>query len=80
MTTSAMTTDLGHAPSRPHAVRLLLLGFALAVLLAASFAVGHLTGSSPRGSVTGPTPVHAPAAATDVSGSYCQAGHLRGPC
>jgi flagellar basal body-associated protein FliL len=78
--TSAMTTTLDHTPSWPRALRLLLLALALVVLLAASFAIGHVTGSSHQGPATSPTQIQAPATANTETGSYCQVGHLRGPC
>jgi hypothetical protein len=80
MMTSAMTTPLDRAPSWPHALRLLLLGLAVVVLVAASFVVGHATGSSHQGPEATPVRTLAPAYASSGIGSYCQAGHLRGPC
>ena len=80
MTTSAMTTTLDHTPSWPRALRLLLLGLAFVVLLAASFAIGHVTGSSHQGPAASSTQIQSPANANTVIGSYCDVGHLRGPC
>ena len=80
MTTSAMTTPPEHAASRPRALRMLLVGLAIVVLLAAAFAVGHLTGTSRQGTTTSPVGIQAPASAGIAVTSYCPAGQLRGPC
>jgi hypothetical protein len=59
---------------------MLLVGLGVVILLAAAFAVGHLTGASRTGPTTGPVRIQAPAAATGAITSYCPAGRLRGPC
>ncbi len=78
MTTSALPSHLDQAPSRPHALRMLLVGLAVVILMAVAFTVGHLTASSPQGSISGPAQVQAHAGVVDDAGSYCEA--LRGPC
>jgi multidrug resistance efflux pump len=78
--TSAMTTTLDHTPAWPRALRLLLSALALVVLLAASFAIGHVTGSSHQGPATSSAQIQAPVTAIAGTGAYCQVGHLRGPC
>jgi hypothetical protein len=78
--TSAMTTTLDHTPDRPHTMRLLAVGLALVLLLAVSFAIGHLTGSSHPAPVTSPARIQATTSAASGAGWTCQVGHLRGPC
>jgi hypothetical protein len=80
MTTSALTTNLDQASTRPHALRMLLVGLAVVVLLAVAFTVGHLTAGSHQGPVSGPTHVQAHAGVADEAGSFCPAGRLPGPC
>jgi hypothetical protein len=81
MTTSAMTTTPGPAPTWSHALRLFLLGTTVVVLLAIAFTVGHLTASSRQTPPTSaPTQVQAPANGVADISSYCQVGHVQGPC
>jgi hypothetical protein len=81
MTTATMTTTPGPAHTWPHALRMLLLGTTLVVLLAIAFTVGHLTaGSHQAQPASVPAQVQAAAnGAADVS-SHCQVGHVQGPC
>jgi hypothetical protein len=81
MTTTTMSTTPGAAQTWSHALRVLLLGTTLVVLLAIAFTVGHLTaGTHQAQPASVPAQVQAAVnGAADVS-SHCLVGHVQGPC
>ena len=80
MTSTTVNPTLHPARSGVQTVRMLVVGLAVVLLLALSFAIGHVTGSSHQGPATTPALIGAQTNTGSGSGLLCQVGHLRGPC
>jgi hypothetical protein len=81
MTTSSVAQTPDPTRMWPSALRALLLGMTLVILLAIGFTVGHLTAGSHQASpASGAAQVQTSAGgAADIS-SLCPVGPVRGPC
>jgi hypothetical protein len=75
--TTTMTTAAHPATPWPQALRRILVGLALVVLLAAAFTVGHLTAGNHQAPATAPITIQTPTPASGQTGPDCRAGHLR---
>jgi hypothetical protein len=75
MTTSTIPLIVGSAATQ---TKRLIVALAIVVLIAVSFAVGHLTVGSQQ--IPPPVQVHAQVSGGDDTSQLCRVGNLRGPC